>query len=63
MSNIRVTYSGLISLLMGCLRIFTGFDFTFIIARLLIPDELGTWKLILGLTYSIMFINTITSFW
>ena len=63
MSNIRVTYSGLISLLMGCLRIFTGFAFTFIIARLLIPDELGTWKLILGLTYSIMFINTITSFW
>tara|TARA_B110000014_G_C20105226_1_gene580997 strand:+ start:636 stop:2129 length:1494 start_codon:yes stop_codon:yes gene_type:complete len=63
MSNIRVTYSGLISLIMACLRIITGFAFTYLIVRLLLPDELGTWKLILGLTSSIIFMNTMSSFW
>jgi len=63
MSNIRVTYSGLISLIMASLRIITGFGFTYLIARLLLPDELGTWKLILGLTSSIIFMNTMTTFW
>ena len=63
MSNVRVTYSGLISLLMSSLRIVTGFGFTFILARLLLPDELGTWKLILGLTSSMIFMNAMSSFW
>jgi len=63
MSNVRVTYSGLISLIMASLRIITGFGFTYIIARLLLPDELGTWKLILGLTSSIIFMNAMTTFW
>ena len=63
MSNVRVTYSGLISLLMSSLRIVTGFGFTFILARLLLPDELGTWKLILGLISSMIFMNAMSSFW
>ena len=48
MSNIRVTYSGLISLIGGITSIFTGVIFTLIITRSVTPEEYGTWGLIIG---------------
>ena len=52
MSNIRVTYSGLIAFLISTASVFTGIFFTVIVTRSLTPDEFGTWSLIGGLITS-----------
>jgi len=44
MSNIRVTYSGLISLGTKFSSIITGLVFTLIVTRSLSPEEFGTWE-------------------
>lgn len=63
MANIRVTYSGLISLLIGLVSVVTGIIFTLIVTRHLTPHEFGTWTLIGGLlTYVIVTESTI-SYW
>ena len=49
MSGIRVTYTGLISLVGGMVSVFTGVIFTLIITRSVTPEEYGTWGLIIGL--------------
>jgi len=46
LSNIRVTYSGLIAFVIGLLSVGTGLVFTLIITRRLAPEEFGTWALI-----------------
>jgi len=63
MSDIRITYSGLISLSLNIVKIFSGLAFTLIITRLLIPEELGSWRLILGLTSYVLISHIIISFW
>ena len=50
MSGIRVTYSGLISFVVGIGSVFTGLIFTIIVTRRLTPDEFGEWGLIGALT-------------
>ena len=63
MTNIRVTYSGLISLLIGLVSVVTGIIFTLIVTRHLTPHEFGTWTLIGGLlTYVVVSESTI-SYW
>ena len=59
MSGIRVTYSGLISFVVGLASVFTGIIFTIIVTRQLTPEEFGTWNLIGGLiVYAvIIFLN------
>ena len=61
MSNIRVTYSGLISLIGGIISIFTGIIFTLIITRSVTPEEYGTWGLIVGLITYVSLIGPIVS--
>jgi len=63
LSNIRVTYSGLISLIGGIISIFTGVIFTLIITRSVTPEEYGTWGLILALITYVMLIGPIVSYW
>ena len=63
MSNIRVTYSGLISLTGGIISIFTGIIFTLIITRSVTPEEYGTWGLIVGLITYVSLIGPIVSYW
>ena len=63
MSGIRVTYTGLISLIGGVISIFTGIIFTLIITRSVTPEEYGTWGLILGLVTYVMLIGPIVSYW
>ena len=63
MSNIRVTYSGLISLIGGIISIFTGIIFTLIITRSVTPEEYGTWGLIVGLITYVSLIGPIVSYW
>ena len=63
MSNIRVTYSGLISLLVGIVSTITGLIFTLIVTRSLTPDEYGSWGLIGGLIMYVMILDPIVSYW
>ena len=63
MSNIRVTYAGLISLIGGIISILTGTIFTLIITRTVTPEEYGTWGLILALITYVTLIGPIVSYW
>lgn len=63
MSEIRVTYSGLIGLLIGLSTIVTGLIFTLIFTRNLSPEEFGTWGLIGGLITYVIIIEPIISYW
>ena len=63
MSGIRVTYTGLISLIGGIASVFTGVIFTLIITRSVTPEEYGTWGLIVGLITYVSLIGPIVSYW
>lgn len=63
MSEIRVTYSGLISLLISTITIATGLAFMLILTRTLLPEELGTWRLILSLLTYVVIAESIFSYW
>jgi len=63
MSNIRVTYSGLISFVISISSVFTGLIFTVIVTRRLTPEEFGSWALIGGLITYVMIIEPIVSYW
>lgn len=63
MSSIRVSYSGLISLLVSIIAVFTGTVFILIVSRNLSPEELGTWTLINSLVGYILIIDPIVSYW
>lgn len=63
MSNIRVTYTGFISLIVKFSSIFTGLIFTLIITRNLSTEEFGSWALIGSLLIYANVINPIISYW
>tara|TARA_Y100000590_G_scaffold148843_2_gene171030 strand:+ start:30783 stop:32282 length:1500 start_codon:yes stop_codon:yes gene_type:complete len=63
LSEIRVTYTGLISLTGGIISVFTGLVFALIITRTVTPEEYGTWGLILALITYVTLIGPIVSFW
>jgi len=63
MSDIRVTYSGLIAFLISITSVFTGIVFTVIVTRRLTPDEFGTWALIGGLITYVLIVEPIISMW
>jgi hypothetical protein len=63
MSDIRVTYSGLISLVIGFSTIITGMIFILIVTRSLTPEELGTWGLVGSLLTYVIIIEPMISYW
>ena len=63
MAEIRVTYSGLISVAIGLITIITGLLFTIILTRTLDPIEFGTWGVITTLFFSVLQIEPIISYW
>lgn len=63
MSSIRVTYSGLISFVVGIITVITGLAFTLIVTRQLSLDEFGTWGLIGALIAYVFIMSPIVSFW
>ncbi len=63
MSGIRVTYSGMISFVVGLASVFTGLIFTLIITRQLSQEEFGTWSLIGSLIAYVLVIHPIVSYW
>lgn len=63
MSEIRVTYSGLIGLIIGLSTVVTGIIFILIISRSLTPEEFGTWGLIGGLITYVVILEPMISYW
>ena len=63
MSDIRVTYSGLIAFVVGLVSVFTGMFFVIIVTRRLTPDEFGTWSLIGTMIGYFLISETLISFW
>jgi hypothetical protein len=63
LSDIRVTYSGLISFGVGISTIFTSLVFTLIVTRQLTPGEFGTWSLIGALIGYVLVVEPIISEW
>lgn len=63
MSGIRVTYSGLISFIIGIFSLFTGLVFTIIVTRELSQNEFGTWSLLGGLISYVLVFSPIISYW
>ena len=63
MSEIRVTYSGLVGLVIGLSTVITGMIFILIVTRSLTPDELGTWGLIGGLVTYVIILEPMVSYW
>lgn len=63
MTEIRVTYSGLVSFATGLISVFTGLIFTIIVTRELTPEEFGTWGLIGSITTYVFIIEPIISYW
>lgn len=63
MSNIRLTYSGLISFLFLMISIFTGLIFTIIVTRKLEQIDFALWSLIGGIiVYSLVF-APVSNYW
>lgn len=63
LSGIRVTYSGLISFVVGIGSLLTGILFTLITTRSLSPVEFGTWNLIGALITYVTIVEPIASYW
>lgn len=63
MSNIRVTYSGLIAFFVALVGVITGTIFVIMVTRTLSPEEFGLWTLIGSLVGYVMIIEPIVTYW
>lgn len=63
MSDIRVTYSGLIALTVGLASVLTGTIFTLIVTRRLSPEEFGEWSIIGSMISYFLIAEPVISFW
>ena len=63
MSEIRVTYTGLISFLGGIITLVTGLIFTLIVTRTLSPEEYGSWGLIFSVIIYFVMIQPLINYW
>ena len=63
MSEIRVTYSGLIGLAIGLSTVVTGLIFILIVTRSFTPEQLGSWGLIGGLITYVVILEPMISYW
>jgi len=63
MSEIRVTYSGLVAFIIGILGIITGLVFTIIITRSLTLNEFGSWNIIGSLVGYPLVLGPIVWYW
>lgn len=63
MSNIRVTYSGLIALAAGLTSVLTGAIFTLIVTRRLSPEDFGMWSIIGSMISYFLIAEPVISFW
>ena len=62
-NNIRVTYSGLIGIVIKLSSLITGLIFSVTITRNLVPEEYGLYSVIVSLITYAMFSHIISTFW
>ena len=63
MSEIRVTYTGLLSFAVAIITAIAGTAFTLILTRSLTQQEFGTWGLIGGITQYVIIFSTVIAYW
>ena len=63
MSNIRVTHSGLVNLLIGLARVVAAFVFITLVTRSLSIEEFGQYNLVLSITVYVVTSHWIISYW
>jgi O-antigen/teichoic acid export membrane protein len=63
MSNVRVTYSGLIAFLTSIIGVITGTIFVIIVTRTIPPDDFGLWTLVGSLVSYVLVVEPIVSYW
>lgn len=63
LSNVRVTYSGLIALFTSFIGVITGTIFVVTITRNLTPNDFGIWTLIGSLVSYVLVVEPIISYW
>jgi len=63
LSNIRVTYSGLIGFVIGLVSILTGLIFVLVVTRRLSPEEFGIWSIIGNMIFYFLISERIVSYW
>lgn len=63
MSNIRLRRAGLIGFTVQLISAFTGFLFVIIVSRRLIPEDLGTWQLVISTAMFFSFPSPIVTYW
>jgi len=63
LSNIRVTFAGLIAFVVGIVSVITGLIFVLIITRTLTPEEFGTWGLIGAILNYLLISEVIINYW
>ena len=63
MSNIRVTYSGLIAFIVGMAGVFLSLIFLLMVIRRLSPEDFGTWSLLLSIINYFLISELIISYW
>jgi hypothetical protein len=63
MSDIRVTYSGLITFTVSIIGVLTGLIFVILVTRKLTPEEFGLWTLIGSLISYILVVDPIMTYW
>ncbi|MGI0021939.1 MAG: hypothetical protein ACRD9Q_03660 [Nitrososphaeraceae archaeon] len=63
MSNIRLTYPGLMAFVITLISVFTGLVFTLIVTRRLSQDEFGLWSLMGSLLIYVMVFVPINTYW
>ena len=63
MNNIRVTYSGLIALVVSLIGVVTGIIFVILITRTLTPVEFGLWTLLGSVVSYVLVIDPIVTYW
>jgi len=63
LSDIRVTYTGILSFVVAILTVILGVVFTLVLTRQLSTEDYGTWGLINGMLIYVTMIGPIISFW
>jgi O-antigen/teichoic acid export membrane protein len=63
LNNIRVTYSGLIALMVSLIGVVTGLIFVILITRTLTPAEFGLWTLLGSVVSYVLVIDPIVTYW
>ncbi len=63
MSGIRLTYAGLLALVIRLASVITGIIFTIIVTRNLTLEEFGLWRLIGGLISYVVIVEPVANYW